>query len=67
MKQRVESAVERGDVNEDQVIDQEDVTAFKKWTPGFSRRNHPTVIEVLSHSLRSLSFWVLEGREERKR
>ncbi|CAN6456151.1 unnamed protein product [Victoria cruziana] len=47
MKQRVESAVERGDVNEDQVIDQEDVTAFKKWTPGFSRRNHPTVIEVL--------------------
>ncbi|XP_031498414.1 cellulose synthase-like protein G2 [Nymphaea colorata] len=47
MKERVESAVERGDVNEDQVIHEENLMAFQKWTPGFSRRNHPTVIEVL--------------------
>ncbi|XP_031495449.1 cellulose synthase-like protein G2 [Nymphaea colorata] len=45
MKERVEIAVERGDVPDD--LDEEESKAFRKWTAGFTKHDHPTVIQVL--------------------
>ncbi|CAN6445231.1 unnamed protein product [Victoria cruziana] len=47
MKASIESAVESGDVTIDQVTDDDYRKAFVKWTVGFTRKEHPAVIEVL--------------------
>ncbi|XP_031504694.1 cellulose synthase-like protein G3 [Nymphaea colorata] len=47
MKARIESAVESGDVAVDQVSSVEYRKAFERWTVGFTRKDHPAVIEVL--------------------
>ncbi|XP_077212545.1 cellulose synthase-like protein G3 [Tasmannia lanceolata] len=50
MKDRVERVVERGHIIEDQITREEERKAFKKWTTGFTRQDHPTVIQVLLES-----------------
>ncbi|XXG90039.1 hypothetical protein AAC387_Pa12g1901 [Persea americana] len=50
MKDKVERAMEAGKVSLDQVTSDEEREAFKKWTDGFTRQNHPTVIQVLVES-----------------
>lgn len=46
MKSRIETVVESGDVSLDEIMESDFRNAFKKWTPNFTRRQHPTVIEV---------------------
>lgn len=46
MKEKVEGAVERGRVgNED--VPEVDREVFGRWTSSFTRQDHPTVIQVL--------------------
>ncbi|CAL5442744.1 unnamed protein product [Camellia sinensis] len=48
MKARVENVVERGKVGAEYITNQQQREAFNKWTfQGFTRRDHPTVIQVL--------------------
>ncbi|XP_010267672.1 PREDICTED: cellulose synthase-like protein G3 [Nelumbo nucifera] len=51
MKEKIESVMERrgGFVN-DFISSDHHRQAFNKWTPGFTRQDHPTVIEVLLDS-----------------
>lgn len=46
MKATIEGVVDQGSINVDQLIDDRMVKAFSKWTPEFSRHQHPTVVEV---------------------
>ncbi|KAL4570641.1 hypothetical protein LXL04_026300 [Taraxacum kok-saghyz] len=46
MKATVGKAVDRGTVDLDQLSCDRTIEAFRKWTPGFTRHDHPTVIEV---------------------
>ncbi|KAK6251469.1 hypothetical protein SCA6_005474 [Theobroma cacao] len=50
MKVRVENVVNRGDVSEIYVSNDEEREAFNKWTGGFTPQGHPTVIQVLLDS-----------------
>ncbi|KAF5190021.1 Cellulose synthase-like protein g3 [Thalictrum thalictroides] len=50
MKERVESVVERGGVGDEHITSEHDSQAFGKWTAGFTRQEHPTVIQVLLES-----------------
>ncbi|PWA50681.1 cellulose synthase, nucleotide-diphospho-sugar transferase [Artemisia annua] len=47
MKSRIETVVQSGDVSLDEIMESDFQNAFKKWTPDFARRQHPTVIEIL--------------------
>ncbi|PON34228.1 Cellulose synthase [Parasponia andersonii] len=47
MKVRVENVVERGKVGDEYITGQEEGQAFSKWTDGFNRQDHPTVIQVI--------------------
>ncbi|GJQ92894.1 cellulose synthase-like protein G3 [Tanacetum coccineum] len=47
MKSRIETVVQSGDVSLDEIAESDFRDAFKKWTPDFTRRQHPTVIEIL--------------------
>ncbi|XP_073026127.1 LOW QUALITY PROTEIN: cellulose synthase-like protein G3 [Primulina eburnea] len=47
MKSRVEKVVERGFVEDEHKISGE---AFGKWTQGFTTKDHPTVVQVVSES-----------------
>ncbi|KAK2978630.1 hypothetical protein RJ640_019087, partial [Escallonia rubra] len=47
MKTRVESTVKRGKVSDEYITSEEERQAFNKWTRGFTRQDHPTVIQVL--------------------
>ncbi|XVF12937.1 hypothetical protein REPUB_Repub08aG0163000 [Reevesia pubescens] len=48
MKVRVENVVEAGKVGDEYITNDQDRQAFSKWnTDGFTRQNHPTVIQVL--------------------
>ncbi|CAK9147464.1 unnamed protein product [Ilex paraguariensis] len=47
MKIRVETVVERGKVSDEYVSSEEEREAFNKWTQGFTRQDHPSVIQVL--------------------
>ncbi|XP_078150223.1 cellulose synthase-like protein G3 [Carex rostrata] len=49
MKERVESALEKGSVSADLVSSEEDQQIFQKWKQ-FSRNNHPAVVQVLLQS-----------------
>ncbi|KAI3693699.1 hypothetical protein L1987_76649 [Smallanthus sonchifolius] len=47
MKSRVEAVVQSGSLRSDRVTEPEFRDAFSKWTPDFTRRHHPTVIQIL--------------------
>lgn len=47
MKTRVENVVERGKVEEEYITSEEQRQMFNKWTDGFTRQDHPTIIQVL--------------------
>ncbi|KAJ4952779.1 hypothetical protein NE237_029611 [Protea cynaroides] len=47
MKAKVETAMERGHVPDEYIADVPEREAFNKWTDGFTRHDHPTVIQVL--------------------
>ncbi|XP_024028555.1 cellulose synthase-like protein G3 [Morus notabilis] len=47
MKVRVENVVERGKVGDEFITGEEESQAFNKWTDGFTRQDHPTVIQVI--------------------
>ncbi|XP_030502277.2 cellulose synthase-like protein G3 [Cannabis sativa] len=49
MKVRVENAVEMGKVCDENITGEDERKAFKKWTDGFTRQDHPTVIQVILH------------------
>ncbi|MQL99285.1 hypothetical protein Taro_032006 [Colocasia esculenta] len=46
MKEKVENVAERGWVRDEDMPDQ----AFGEWTPGFTRQEHPSIIQVLLDS-----------------
>ncbi|XP_044485758.1 cellulose synthase-like protein G2 [Mangifera indica] len=50
MKFRVEHVVETGKVSDEYINGDEEREASKKWTDGFIREDHPTVIQVLSEN-----------------
>ncbi|KAF8380020.1 hypothetical protein HHK36_027489 [Tetracentron sinense] len=50
MKEKVESVVERGYVGEECITTEHEREAFNKWTIGFTRQDHPTVIQVILES-----------------
>ncbi|XAR55158.1 Cellulose synthase (UDP-forming) [Bertholletia excelsa] len=52
MKMRVENVVERSKVWDEYITSEEEREAFGKWTPGFTRQDHPAVIQVLLDSSR---------------
>ncbi|KAL5552417.1 hypothetical protein UlMin_002593 [Ulmus minor] len=47
MKARVKNVVERGKVDDQYITDEQYHQAFTKWTDGFTRQDHPTVIQVV--------------------
>nr|XP_023881279.1 cellulose synthase-like protein G3 [Quercus suber]POF22915.1 cellulose synthase-like protein g3 [Quercus suber] len=47
MKIKVDNVLERGKVDDDYITGEEERTAFTKWTNGFTRQDHPPVIQVL--------------------
>ncbi|GKF00806.1 cellulose synthase-like protein G3, partial [Tanacetum coccineum] len=47
MKSRIETMVQSGDVSLDEIAESDFRDAFKKWNPDFTRRQHPTVIEIV--------------------
>lgn len=57
MKDKVERVMETGKVSLDQVTSDEEREAFKKWTDGFTRKNHPTVIQVFN-----FNFYIMMER-----
>lgn len=46
MKERVEKTVERGSVDPGYVTCEEEREIFEKWGSGFSRQEHPPIIQV---------------------
>ena len=46
MKMRVESAVAKGEIADEYITSEQERTAFSKWTPGFTRQQHPSVVQV---------------------
>ncbi|KAE8694652.1 Cellulose synthase-like protein G1 [Hibiscus syriacus] len=50
MKAKVENVMNRGEVNEIYINDDEEREAFNKWKSGFTLQDHPTVIQVLLDS-----------------
>lgn len=47
MKRRIEEVIEKGKVDEDYINNEEELQAFTKyWTFGFTRHNHPSIIQV---------------------
>lgn len=62
MKVRIENVVERGEVREEDIKVEQDRQAFNKWSiPGFTRQDHPSVIQVFIYisSLRVLHVFNL--------
>lgn len=51
MKIKVDNVLERGKVDDDYIIGEEERTAFTKWTNGFTRQDHPPVIQVICYLL----------------
>nr|XP_023881371.1 cellulose synthase-like protein G3 isoform X2 [Quercus suber] len=47
MKIKVDDVLERGKVVDDYITGEEELTAFTKWTNGFTRQDHPAIIQVL--------------------
>ncbi|KAF5478061.1 hypothetical protein F2P56_004651 [Juglans regia] len=54
MKQRVEKVLEKGKVGEEYITEELERKAFSKWADhGFTRQDHPTVIQVLLESCKN--------------
>lgn len=53
MKIRLENVADRGHIVDvdDSITSDEHREIFKQWTPDFVRNNHPSVIQVNSHSV----------------
>ncbi|KAI3828765.1 hypothetical protein L1987_02875 [Smallanthus sonchifolius] len=73
MKMRIENVVERGEVCPDYISDEPQRQIFNKYrTLGFSRANHPTIIQVLKESAKetdkgqSMPNLVYVSREKNK-
>ncbi|MBA0801043.1 hypothetical protein Gohar_011434, partial [Gossypium harknessii] len=47
MKMKVEHVIDKGEVIEEYISDDQQHQAFNKWTKSFSRMDHPTVIQVI--------------------
>ena len=60
MKVRVENVLERGKVGEEYITCEQEGKALSKWTDGFTRQDHSTVIQVCF--LRGLLFCVEKDR-----
>ncbi|KAJ0048492.1 hypothetical protein Pint_14894 [Pistacia integerrima] len=52
MKSRVEHVVETGNVSDKYVNGDEEREAFSKWNDGFTRQDHPTVIQVFLENIK---------------
>ncbi|KAI3689894.1 hypothetical protein L2E82_47864 [Cichorium intybus] len=50
MKIKVESVVDRGNINSEYITNEDEQKAFNKWNKGFTRHQHPAVIQVLLES-----------------
>ncbi|KAH7550099.1 hypothetical protein JRO89_XS13G0135000 [Xanthoceras sorbifolium] len=50
MKVRVEHVLEMGKVSDEYITSDQERKVFDKWTDGFTRQDHPTVIQVLLES-----------------
>lgn len=50
MKLKVENVVERGQISAEYIADEDQRKVFDKWSQGFTRHDHPTVIQVLLES-----------------
>ena len=46
---KVDNVLERGKVADDYITGEEELTAFTKWTNGFTRQDHPAVIQVICY------------------
>lgn len=46
LKVKVEHVVDKGEISDEYVTDDQQRQAFNKWTNGFTRTDHPTVIQV---------------------
>ena len=49
MKVKVDNVLERAKVADDYITGEEELTAFTKWTNGFTRQDHPAVIQVICY------------------
>ena len=47
MKLKVENVVDRGQISAEYIANENDRKAFDKWSEGFTRHDHPTVIQVV--------------------
>ncbi|KAM1736610.1 hypothetical protein ACFX12_014951 [Malus domestica] len=47
MKVKVNNVIERGKVDQEYLTGKREIQAFNKWTDGFTRQDHPAVIQVL--------------------
>ncbi|WRX17701.1 Cellulose synthase - like 10 [Theobroma cacao] len=47
MKVKVEHIVDKGAISDEYIVDNEYREAFSKWTDGFTRMDHPTVVQVI--------------------
>ncbi|KAI5329223.1 hypothetical protein L3X38_028620 [Prunus dulcis] len=47
MKVMVNNVIERGKVGDEYITGERERLAFRKWTDGFTRQDHPTIIQVL--------------------
>ncbi|CAA7402511.1 unnamed protein product [Spirodela intermedia] len=56
MKERVEKTVERGCVDPGCITCEEEREIFEKWNSGFSRQEHPPIIQVLADSSKDLDI-----------
>ncbi|KVH91788.1 Cellulose synthase, partial [Cynara cardunculus var. scolymus] len=50
MKLKVENVVERGQISAEYIANEDERKAFDKWSEGFTRHDHPTIIQVLLES-----------------
>ncbi|KAK9926345.1 hypothetical protein M0R45_023582 [Rubus argutus] len=48
MKVRVDNVIERGKVDSEYITGERESQVFSKWSDGFIRQDHPTIIQVLS-------------------
>ena len=46
MKGMVNNVIERGKVGDEYITGERERLAFRKWTDGFTRQDHPTIIQV---------------------
>ncbi|OVA08227.1 Cellulose synthase [Macleaya cordata] len=74
MKARVELVMERGYVEDDMITTEKEREAFIKWKRGFSRQDHPVVVQVILESNKdidisgeSLPNLIYLSREKRKK